>query len=231
MNKLMPLSSNIQDIFKLLEERLEYSKKIECSFRTFTLYPITDLTIAIYSRGEFVENVGEVDFARKNFQPISEEVNMCCNTKEFERVIFKGIAILLEKDEVLILNKQDYTVQQIISLDKISEVLNYRYLMMDKTYHLDPCTSESYYKQMLGYKFIDISNEAPEILEQLEKGLKERQQILDKIEELEEWLGEFNRKGEDGKMIAFEELAKRDSKKAKLESLKNSLKNINFRLT
>lgn len=99
-------------------------------------------------------------------------------------------------------------------------------------------SSERYHKQMLGYKFIDISNKAPEILEGLEalksyeKELEEeRQRILAEIEELEKWLGEFNRKGEDGKMITFEELAKRDSKKSKLESLKKNLKDLNFRLT
>ena len=171
------LSSDIQGIFKLLGKRLKHSKEIQCSFGTFTLYPITDMTIAIYSRGEFTKNVGEID-------PFSFA----------ERVIFKGISILLEKDEVLILNKQDYTVQQTTSVDEISEVLNSRYLKMDKTYDLDPCTSESYYNQMLGYKFIDISDKEQEILEQLEKGLKERQRILAEIEELEGWLEKFNQK-------------------------------------
>lgn len=103
--------------------------------------------------------------------------------------------------------------------------------MMDKSFDLDPCTSERYYKQMLGYKFIDISNEAPEILEQLEKGLKERQQILDKIEELEKWLEKFDQKIKDRKTITSQELNERDSKKSELDSLKNKLENINFRLT
>lgn len=208
------LSSDIQGIFKLLGKRLKHSKEIQCSFGTFTLYPITDMTIAIYSRGEFTKNVGEID-------PFSFA----------ERIIFKGIAILLEKDEVLILNKQDYTVQQTTSVDEISEVLNSRYLKMDKTYDLDPCTSESYYNQMLGYKFIDISDKEQEILEQLEKGLKERQRILAEIEELEGWLEKFNQKIKDGKTITLPELDKRDSKKAELESLKKKLKDLNFRPT
>jgi hypothetical protein len=208
------LSSDIQGIFKLLGKRLKHSKEIQCSFGTFTLYPITDMTIAIYSRGEFTKNVGEID-------PFSFA----------ERVIFKGISILLEKDEVLILNKQDYTVQQTTSVDEISEVLNSRYLKMDKTYDLDPCTSESYYNQMLGYKFIDISDKEQEILEQLEKGLKERQRILAEIEELEGWLEKFNQKIKDGKTITLPELDKRDSKKAELESLKKKLKDLNFRPT
>ena len=208
------LSSDIQGIFKLLGKRLKHSKEIQCSFGTFTLYPITDMTIAIYSRGEFTKNVGEID-------PFSFA----------ERVIFKGIAILLEKDEVLILNKQDYTVQQTTSVDEISEVLNSRYLTMDKTYHLDQCTSESYYNQMLGYKFIDISDKEQEILEQLEKGLKERQRILAEIEDLEGWLEKFNQKIKDGKTITLPELDKRDSKKAELESLKKKLKDLNFRPT
>ena len=156
---------------------------------------------------------------------------MCCNTLEIEKVIFKGIAVLLENGAVLILNKQDRTVQQIISVNEISEILNNRYSMMDKSFDLDPCTSERYYKQMLGYKFIDISNEAPEILEQLEKGLKERQQILDKIEELEKWLEKFDQKIKDRKTITSQELNERDSKKSELDSLKNKLENINFRLT
>lgn len=161
---------------------------------------------------------------------------MCYNTLEIEKVIFKGIAISLENGALLILNKQDYTVQQIILVDEISETLNYRYLMMDNSFDLDPCTSERYYKQMLGYKFIDISNKAPEILEQLkisrsfEKEMEEeRQHILDKIEELEEWLNKFNQKVEDGKVVTSQELNERDFKIAELESLKNSLKNINFR--
>lgn len=167
MNKIMPLSSN-QDIFKLLEERLEYSKKIECSFETLMLYPITDITIAIYSNGEFTKNVGQVDFVGKDFQPVSEKVNMCCNTKELQKIIFKGIAILLEKDEVLILNKQDYTVQQIISLDEMADTLNCAYSAMNKSFHLDPCTSEAYYAKMLGYRITDASDKYPEILEGLE---------------------------------------------------------------
>lgn len=227
--------SDIKDISKsLYSECIEHGHKIKCPFGEFQLHPITDLTIAIYSRGEFTKNVGEIDpfsFVGKNFQPISEGVNMCCNTLEIERVIFKGIAILLENGAVLILNKQDRTVQQIISVNEISEILNNRYSMMDKSFDLDPCTSERYYNQMLGYKFIDISNEAPEILEQLEKGLKERQQILDKIEELEEWLNNFNQKVEDGKDITSQELNECDSKKSELDSLKNKLENINFRLT
>ena len=230
MNIITPLSRDIQDISKLLGERLEHSKKIECSFGTLTLYPITDLTIAIYSHGEYVKNVGEVDYTGKKFEPTSEEVNMCFDPLETEKVIFKGIAILLKDGTVLILNKQDYTVQQVISLDEFLKTLNCAYSAMDKSCNLDQCTSEAYYRKMLGHRIIDISNKAPEILEGLEalksyeKELEEeRQRILAEIEELEKWLGEFNRKGEDGKMITFEELAKRDSKKSKLESLKNSL--------
>ena len=233
---------DIKDISKpLYSECIEYGHKIKFSSEEFQLHPITDLTIAIYSRGEFRKNVGEIDpfsFDYKNFEPVSEGVNMCCNTLEFEKVIFKGIAILLENGAVLILNSQDYSVQQITSVDEISEVLNYHYLTMDKTYDLDPCTSKRYYSQMMGYKFIDISNKAPEILEKLkvlksyEKELEEeRQPILAEIEDLEKWLDELNRKGEEGKMITFEELAKRDSKKSKRESLKKNLKDLNFRLT
>ena len=44
MNKIAPLSRDIQDISKLLGKHLEHSKKIECSFETLTLYPITDIT-------------------------------------------------------------------------------------------------------------------------------------------------------------------------------------------
>ena len=195
--------SDIKDISKsLYSECIEHGYKIKFPSEEVQLYPITDLTIAIYSRGEFTKNVGEIDpfsFACKKFEPVSEGVNMCCNTLEIEKVIFKGIAVLLENGAVLILNKQDRTVQQIISVNEISEILNNRYSMMDKSFDLDPCTSERYYKQMLGYKFIDISNEAPEILEQLEKGLKERQKILDKIEELEKWLEKFDQKIKDRK--------------------------------
>ena len=227
--------SDIKEISKsLYSECIEHGHKIKCPFGEFQLHPITDLTIAIYSRGEFTENVGEIDpfsFACKKFEPVSKEANMCFNTEEIERVIFKGIAILLENGAVLILNKQDRTVQQIISVNEISEILNNRYSMMNKSFDLDPCTSERYYNQMLGYKFIDISNETPEILEQLEKVLKERQQILDRIEELEEWLNNFNQKVEDGKVITSQELNERDSKKSELESLKNKLENINFKLT
>ncbi len=227
--------SDIKDISKsLYSECIEHGYKIKFPSEEVQLYPITDLTIAIYSRGEFTKNVGEIDpfsFACKKFEPVSEGVNMCCNTLEIEKVIFKGIAVLLENGAVLILNKQDRTVQQIISVNEISEILNNRYSMMDKSFDLDPCTSERYYKQMLGYKFIDISNEAPEILEQLEKGLKERQKILDKIEELEKWLEKFDQKIKDRKTITSQELNERDSKKSELDSLKNKLENINFRLT
>ena len=227
--------SDIKDISKsLYSECIEHGYKIKFPSEEVQLYPITDLTIAIYSRGEFTKNVGEIDpfsFACKKFEPVSEGVNMCCNTLEIEKVIFKGIAVLLENGAVLILNKQDRPVQQIISVNEISEILNNRYSMVDKSFDLDPCTSERYYKQMLGYKFIDISNEAPEILEQLEKGLKERQQILDKIEELEKWLEKFDQKIKDRKTITSQELNERDSKKSELDSLKNKLENINFRLT
>lgn len=61
------LSSDIQGISKPIGERLEHSKEIECSFGIFTLYPITDITIAIYGKGEYVKNVGKVDFIGKNF--------------------------------------------------------------------------------------------------------------------------------------------------------------------
>lgn len=206
------LSSDIQGISKPIGKRLEHSKKIECSFGTFTLYPITDITIAIYSNGEFVKNVGEVDFIGKNFQPISKEVNMCCNTKEFEKLIFKGIAIL-ENNKMLILNIQDYTIQQIISLDKFLETLNCAYSAMDRSSDLDPCTSEAYYAKMLGYRIIDAKDKYPEILK-----------ILKSLEkELEEWLEKFNQKIKDGKTITLPELDKRDSKKAELELLKNIL--------
>lgn len=227
--------SDIKDISEqLYNECIEHGYKIKCPFGEFQLHPITDLTIAIYSHGEFTKNVGEIDpfsFACKKFEPVSEETNMCFETGETEKVIFKGIAILLDNGAVLILNKQDRTVQQIISVNEISEILNNRYSMVDKSFYLDPCTSERYYKQMLGHKFIDISNEAPDILEQLEKGLKERQQILDKIEELEEWLNNFDQKVEDRKVITPQELNERDSKKSELESLEKKLKNLNFRLT
>ena len=49
---------DIKDISKPLGKRLEHSKEIQCSFGTFTLYPIADITIAIYSNGEFTKNVG-----------------------------------------------------------------------------------------------------------------------------------------------------------------------------
>ena len=226
--------SDIKDISKqLYNECIEHGYKIKFPSEEVQLYPITDLTIAIYSRGEFTKNVGEIDpfsFVGKNFQPISEGVNMCCNTLEIEKVIFKGIAVLLENGAVLILNKQDRTVQQIISVNEISEILNNRYSMMDKSFDLDPCTSERYYKQMLGYKFIDISNEAPEILEGLkvmksfeEELEKERQCIANQIEELERWLNNFDQKVKDRKTITLPELDKRDSKKAELELLKNIL--------
>lgn len=78
--------SNIKDISKsLYSECIEHGHKIKCPFGEFQLHPITDLTIAIYSHGEFRKNVGEIDpfsFVGKNFQPISEGVNMCCNTLE-----------------------------------------------------------------------------------------------------------------------------------------------------
>lgn len=169
---------------------------------------------------------------------MSKKVNTSCNTSEFEKVIFKGIAILLEKDEVLILNKQDYTVQQIILLDKMADTLNCAYSAMDKSFKLDPCTSKAYYTKMLGYRITDASDKYPEILEglevsmSLEKELEEkRRQTLNDIEELEKWLNKFDEKVEDGKIITLPELYKRDSKKSELESLEKKLKNLNFRPT
>lgn len=208
------LSSDIQGISKPIGKCLEHSKEIECSFGTFTLYPITDITIAIYGKGEFVKNVGEVDFIGKNFEPVSEEtnMNMCFETGETEKVIFKGI-VILENNKILILNKQDCTIQQIISLDKFLETLNRAYSAMDKSFHLDPCTSEAYYATMLGYRIINAKDKYPEILK-----------ILKSLEkELEEWLEKFNQKIKDRKTITLPELDKRDSKKAELELLKNIL--------
>ena len=230
MNKNLSLS-DIKDISKSLYSKcIEHGYKIKFSSIEFQLHPITDLTIAIYSRGEYVKNVGEVDYIGKKFEPIDEGVNMCFDPLEIEKIIFKGITILLENGAVLILNKQNYAVQQITSVDEISETLNYRYSMMDKSFDFDPCTSERYYKQMLGYKFIDISNRAPEILEGLkvmksfeEELEKERQCIANQIEELERWLNNFDQKVKDGKIITLPELNERDSKIAELESLKNSL--------
>jgi hypothetical protein len=230
MNKNISLS-DIKDISKSLYSKcIEHGYKIKFSSIEFQLHPITDLTIAIYSRGEYVKNVGEVDYIGKKFEPIDEGVNMCFDPLEIEKIIFKGITILLENGAVLILNKQNYAVQQITSVDEISETLNYRYSMMDKSFDFDPCTSERYYKQMLGYKFIDISNRAPEILEGLkvmksfeEELEKERQCIANQIEELERWLNNFDQKVKDGKIITLPELNERDSKIAELESLKNSL--------
>lgn len=223
--------SDIKDISKPLYSKcIEHGHKIKFSSIEFQLHPITDLTIAIYSRGEYVKNVGEVDYIGKKFEPIDEGVNMCFDPLEIEKIIFKGITILLENGAVLILNKQNYAVQQITSVDEISETLNYRYSMMDKSFDFDPCTSERYYKQMLGYKFIDISNRAPEILEGLkvmksfeEELEKERQCIANQIKELERWLNNFDQKVKDGKIITLPELNERDSKIAELESLKNSL--------
>ena len=230
MNKNISLS-DIKDISKSLYSKcIEHGYKIKFSSIEFQLHPITDLTSAIYSRGEYVKNVGEVDYIGKKFEPIDEGVNMCFDPLEIEKIIFKGITILLENGAVLILNKQNYAVQQITSVDEISETLNYRYSMMDKSFDFDPCTSERYYKQMLGYKFIDISNRAPEILEGLkvmksfeEELEKERQCIANQIEELERWLNNFDQKVKDGKIITLPELNERDSKIAELESLKNSL--------
>lgn len=230
MNKNISLS-DIKDISKSLYSKcIEHGYKIKFSSIEFQLHQITDLTIAIYSRGEYVKNVGEVDYIGKKFEPIDEGVNMCFDPLEIEKIIFKGITILLENGAVLILNKQNYAVQQITSVDEISETLNYRYSMMDKSFDFDPCTSERYYKQMLGYKFIDISNRAPEILEGLkvmksfeEELEKERQCIANQIEELERWLNNFDQKVKDGKIITLPELNERDSKIAELESLKNSL--------
>lgn len=173
MNKIAPLSRDIQDISKLLGKHLEHSKKIECSFETLTLYPITDITIAIYSNGEFVKGVGEVDYIGKNFEPISEGVNMCCNTQEIEKIIFKGIIILLKDGTVLILNKQDYTVQQIISLDEFLRTLNCAYSAMDKSCNLDQCTSKAYYRKMLGHRIIDARDKYSEILKILRSFEKE----------------------------------------------------------
>ena len=173
MNKI-----NLSDIKPLCSEYIKHGYKIECLFGTFTLYPITDITIAIYSNGKFTKNVGELnfsDFIGKDFQPISKKVNMCCNTKEFEKVILKVIAIPLENNKVLILNKKDRTIQQIISLNEISETLNHIYSKMDKSFKLDPCTSKGHYNTMLGYKFIDISDRSlevpgqPKVLKSFEK--------------------------------------------------------------
>ncbi len=111
-------------------------------------------------------------------------------------------------------------MQQIISLDKFLETLNCAYSAMDRSFNLDPCTSEAYYTTMLGYRITDAKDKYPEILKIL--------RYLEK--ELEEWLEKFNQKIKDGKTITLSELDKRDSKKSELESLKNSLKNINFRL-
>lgn len=203
---------DIKDISKPLGKRLEHSKEIQYSFGTFTLYPITDITIAIYSNGEFTENVGQVDFVGKNFEPISEGVNMCRNTGEIEKFIFKGIAIL-ENNKMLILNKQDYTIQQIISLDKFLEILNRAYSAIDKSFDLDPCTSKAYYATMLGHRIINAKDKYPEILK-----------ILRSLEkELEKWLEKFNQKIKDRKTITLPELDKRDSKKAELELIKNIL--------
>lgn len=203
---------DIKDISKLLGKRLEHSKEIQCSFGTFTLYPITDITIAIYSNGEFTENVGQVDFVGKDFEPVSEETNMCFETGETEKIIFKGIAIL-ENNKMLILNKQDYTIQQIISLDKFLEILNRAYSAMDKSFDLDPCTSKAYYATILGHRIINAKDKYPEILK-----------ILRSLEkELEEWLEKFNQKIKDRKTITLPELDKRDSKKAELELIKNIL--------
>lgn len=210
MNKL-----TLSDIKPLCSKCIKHGYKIECSFGTFTLYPITNLTIAIYSCGEFTKNVGELnstDFARKDFQPVSKKANMCLNTGETEKFIFKGIAIL-ENNTVLILNEQDYTVQQIISLDKFLEILNLAYSTMDKSFDLDPCTSKAYYNAMLGYRITDARDKYPEILKILRSFKKE----------LEEWLEKFNQKIKDRKTITLPELDKRDSKKAELELLKNIL--------
>ena len=151
--------------------------------------------------------MGEVDFIGKNFEPVSEETNMCFETGETEKVIFKGI-VILENNKILILNKQDYTMQQIISLDKFLETS-----AMDKSFKLDPCTSKAYYATMLGHRIINAKDKYPEILKIL-KSLKK---------ELEEWLEKFNQKIKDRKTIALPELNKRDSKKAELELLKNIL--------
>ena len=165
------LSSDIQGISKqLYSECIEHGHKIKCSFREFQLYPITDLMIAIYSHGEFRKNVGEIDpfsFAGKNFEPITEGTNICFETGEIEKVIFKGIVTLLKNNKVLILNKQDYTLQQIISLDKFLETLNCAYSAMDRSFNLDPCTSEAYYTTMLGYRITDAKDKYPEILKTL----------------------------------------------------------------
>jgi hypothetical protein len=205
--------SDIKDISKpLYSEYIEHGYKIKCSFETFTLYPITDLTIAIYSRGEYVKNVGEVDYIGKKFEPIDEGVNMCFDPLEIEKIIFKGI-VILENNKMLILNKQDCTIQQIISLDKFLETLNRAYSAMDKSFDLDPCTSEAYYATMLGHRIINAKDKYPEILK-----------ILRSLEkELEEWLEKLNQKIKDRKTITLPELDKRDSKKAELELLKNIL--------
>ena len=165
------LSSDIQGISKqLYSECIEHGHKIKCSFGEFQLYPITDLMIAIYSHGEFRKNVGEIDpfsFAGKNFEPITEGTSICFETGEIEKVIFKGIVTLLKNNKVLILNKQDYTLQQIISLDKFLETLNCAYSAMDRSFNLDPCTSEAYYATMLGYRITDAKDKYPEILKTL----------------------------------------------------------------
>ena len=75
--------------------------------------------------------------------------------------------------QCLILNKQDYTVQQIISLDEFLRTLNCAYSAMDKSCNLDQCTSKAYYRKMLGHRIIDARDKYSEILKILRSFEKE----------------------------------------------------------